>query len=109
MTEEQKIMLFNKPSDWSYIDWVNSNARYLLQKIPNRAVEWVCAGDMTGEEKAVYQTYKTTEGYLKVPNESKCGQLWWDGLSEDDKKTITEIPNFDANIFLECTGIDVEK
>lgn len=76
MTEEQKIMLFNKPSDWSYIDWVNSNARYLLQKILNRAV---------------------------------CGQLWWDGLSEDDKKTIMEIPNFDANIFLECTGIDVEK
>lgn len=28
MTEEQKIMLFDKPTDWTYRDWINSDARY---------------------------------------------------------------------------------
>ena len=108
-TEEPKIMLFNKPSDWTYRDWLNSEARHLLNQIPKNVVDWMYSSEMTDEEKAAYPTHETTGGYLKGLDESECGQLWWDGLPEDDKKTIMEIPNFDANIFLECTGIDVEK
>lgn len=33
-TVEPKIYLFNKPSDWTYRDWLNSDARYLLNQIP---------------------------------------------------------------------------
>ena len=108
-TEEQKIMLFNKPSNMTYNDWLISDARYLLNQIPKDVVEWVYEDDMTDEEKETYPTYKTTGGYLKVLDESECGQIWWDSLTDDKKKIIKSIPNFDAEIFEQCTGIKVVK
>ena len=69
-TEEQKIMLFNKPSDMTYREWIDSDARYLLNQIPKDVVEWVYEEDMTDEEKAAHPTYETTGGYLKVLDES---------------------------------------
>ena len=108
-TEEQKIMLFNKPSDMTYREWLESDARWLLNQIPKDVVEWVYEEDMTDEEKAAHPTYETTGGYLKVLDESECGQLWWNGLSDKDKFIIKAIPNFDADIFEKCTGIKVNK
>ena len=108
-TEEQKITLFNKPSDITYNDWLRSDARYLLNQIPKDVVEWVYEEDMTDEEKAVNPTYETTGGYLKVLNESECGQLWWGSLSDFQKNYIKSIPNFDAEIFEQCTGIKVDE
>ena len=108
MTEEQKISTFNKPSDWSYRDWLNSDARYLLNQIPKNVVEWVYSEDMTDEEKAEHPTHETTGGYLKVLDESDCGQLWWGSLSDRQKDIIKALPNFDPEIFEKCTGIKVD-
>ena len=108
-TEEQKIMLFNKPSNMTYREWIYSDARYLLNLIPKDVVEWVYEEDMTYEEKAANPTYETTGGYLKVLDESECGQIWWDSLSEYQKNIIKSMPNFDAEIFEQCTGIKVAK
>jgi hypothetical protein len=108
-TEEQKIMLFNKPSDMTYREWIDSNARYLLNQIPKDVVEWVYEEDMTDEEKAAHPTYETTGGYLKVLDESECGQLWWGSLSDRRKEIIKAIPNFDAEIFFQCTGVRVDE
>jgi hypothetical protein len=108
-TEEQKIMLFNKPSNMTYNDWLRSDARYLLNHIPKDVVEWVYEKDMTDEEKAAHPTYETTGGYLRVLDESECAQIWWDGLSETDKSTIKAIPNFNGEIFEECTGIKIRE
>ena len=104
-TIEQKIMLFNKPSDMAYRDWCKSDAMYLLNQIPKDVVEWIYSENMTDEEKEQHPTYKTTGGYLKRLDESECGQLWWDGLSNHRKNIIKSIPNFDAEIFFQCTGI----
>lgn len=57
-TEEQKIMLFNKPSDMTYSEWLDSDARYLLNQIPKDVVEWVYEEDMTDEEKQHIQPMK---------------------------------------------------
>ena len=108
-TEEQKIMLFNKPSDMTYSEWLDSDARYLLNQIPKDVVEWVYEENMTDEEKAAHPTYETTGGYLKVLDESECGQLWWGSLSDRKKEIIKAIPNFDAEIFFQCTGIRVDE
>ena len=108
-TEEQKIMLFNKPSDMTYREWIDSDARYLLNQIPKDVVEWVYEEDMTDEEKAAHPTYETTGGYLKVLDESECGQLWWGNLSDRRKEIIKAIPNFDAEIFFQCTGVRVDE
>ena len=108
-TKESKILMFNKPSDWSYRDWLNSYARYLLNMIPKKVVEWIWSGDMTNEEKERHPEYETTGGYLKVLDESECAQVWWDGLSDDDKQAVMNIPNFDKDIFEEITGIKMDK
>lgn len=106
-TKSQKIMLFNKPSDMTYLEWIGSDARRLLNQMPKNVIEWVNEKDMTDEERAAHPTYKTTGGYLKVLDESECGQLWWNELSNHDKQIIKNIPNFDPGIFYECTGIKV--
>ena len=109
MTEEQNIMFFNKPSDWTYNDWLRSDARYLLNRIPKNVVEWIYSEDMTDEEKAEHPTHETTGGYLKVLDESDCGQLWWGSLSDRQKNIIKALPNFDPEIFEQCTGINVNE
>ncbi len=109
MTEEQKIFMFNKPSEWTYQNWVRSDARYLLNQIPKNVVEWIYSSDMTDEEKAEHPTHETTGGYLKVLDESECGQLWWGSLSDHQKNIIKSMPNFDAEIFEQCTGVKVDE
>ena len=108
-TEEEKIHLFNKPSDWTYRDWFNSDARYLLNQIPRDVVEWIWSSDMTDKEKEAHPEHETTGGYLKVLDESDCAQIWWDGLSQIEKRIIRSIPNFDKEIFSEITGIKLES
>ena len=109
MTEEPKIMMFNKPSDWTYRDWLNSDARYLLNQIPKNVVEWVYSSEMTDEEKAEHPEHETTGGYLKILDESECGQIWWGGLLDRKKDIIKSLPNFDADIFYQCTGIKIDE
>lgn len=108
MTEEQKIMFFNQPSNWTYTDWLISETRTLLNQIPRNVVEWIYSKDMTDKEKAEYPTHETTGGYLKVLDKSECSQLWWDSLSEYEKGIIITLPNFDSEIFEQCTGIKVD-
>ena len=107
-TEEPKIFLFNKPSDWTYRDWLDSDARYLLNQIPRNVVDWIWSCDMTDEEKEHHPEYEVVGGYLKILDESECGQLWWDSLSEHKKNIIKSIPNFEAKIFEQCTGIKID-
>ena len=104
-TVEPKIYLFDKPSDWTYRDWLNSRARNLLNQIPKGVVEWIWSSDMTDSEKEEHPEHETTGGYLKVLDESDCGQIWWDGLSEYKRNIIKALPNFDEAIFEQITGI----
>ena len=106
-TEEPKIFLFNKPSDWTYRDWLNSDARYLLNQIPKNVVDWIWSDNMTDEEKEQHPEYEVVGGYLKILDESECGQLWWDSLSERYKNIIKAMPNFDKEIFEDVTGIKI--
>ena len=106
-TDEQKMIMFNKPCDWTLRDWFDCKAKRLLDQIPKKVVKWVQLSDMSDEEKIVHSTCKTTGGYLKILDESKCVQLWWNVLPEEDKQVILSLPNFDADIFEECTGIRV--
>ena len=106
---EPKIYLFNKPSNWTYRDWLNSEARYLMNQIRGDILEWVCLRDMTCEEKTAHPESETTGGYLKKLNNSESAPIWWRWLTDDKKNIIMSIPNFDKEIFKEITGIDVDK
>ena len=107
-TVSPKIYLFNKPSEWTYGDWLNSEARYLLNQILGDVLEYIYLSDMTDEEKAAHPEAETTGGYLKILDNSECAVIWWRGLSDRQKAVITAIPNFDKEIFKQITGIDVD-
>ena len=107
-TVEPTIHLFNKPSSWTYRDWLNSEARYLMNQIQRDILEWVYLSDMTDEEKAAHPEAETTGGYLKELDNSECAVIWWRSLDQRKKNVIMAIPNFDKAIFKEITGIDVD-
>lgn len=107
-TTSPKINLFNKPSSWTYRDWLNSEACCLIERISDNVVQWVQYSNMTDEEKAEHPEAETTDGYLKKLDNSECTVLWWRNLSDCQKAIITAIPNFDKAIFKEITGIDVD-
>ena len=107
-TVEPTIHLFNKPSSWTYRDWLNSKARYLMNQIQGDILEWVYLSDMTDEEKVEHPEAETTGGYLKELDNSECAVIWWRSLNQRQKNVIMAIPNFDKAIFKEITGIDVD-
>ena len=108
-TVEPKIYLFNKPSSWTYRNWLGSEARYLMKQIQGDILEWVRLRNMTDDEKTAHPESETTGGYLKKLNNSESAAIWWRSLDQRQKNIIMSIPNFDKAIFKEITGIDVDK
>lgn len=107
-TKTTKIYMFNRLSEWTCEDWLNSEARYIMNQILSNTLEYVWFSDMTDEEKATHPEAEITGGYLKTIDRKNM-QESWDNLPDDEKETIKAIPNFDKEIFKEITGIDVEK
>ena len=107
-TETENIRLFNKPSDWTHQDWLNSKAWYVMTDCPHTRTIWIDSENMIDSEKEENPTWECTGGYLKtihVTNRDK--QAWWDNLDESDKESVISLPNFDKDIFKEVTGIEV--
>ena len=98
--------MFNKASDWTIKDWWASEAKGILRGMPKETV-WIELSEMTNEEKFDNPDCETLGGYLKILDGSRSVQAWWDNLSDNDKQIILALPNFDADIFEECTGIRV--
>ena len=107
-TVSPKIYMFNKPTDWTFEQWFNCRARYLLNQIDDCPLEYIWFDSMTDEEKAAHPEVETTGGYLKERTTADNARKWWAGLSADDRNIIFSLPNFDAAIFKEITGIDVD-
>jgi len=108
-TVSPKIYMFNKPTDWTFDHWRNCRARLLLNQIDDCPLEYVYLSDMTDEEKAAHPEAETTGGYLKERTTADNARKWWARLSADDRNVILSLPNFDAAIFKEITGIDVSN
>ena len=108
-TKEPTINIFNKPSTWTYEDWLNSNVSNILANNFENNV-WVCEADMTEEEKVNHPEYKTTGGYLKVLDFKEAFKNMWIRLNKEQKNIIiNELPNFNKYIFKQITGIDIDK
>ena len=109
-TEEPKIMLFNKPSNWTMRDWENSDARRILNRVPTFcSVKYVYFSKMSEQEKADHPEAETTGGYLKIVDKIESVQNWWRDLAGREKSIVKAIPNFDKEVFKEITGINVDE
>ncbi|HGS8889063.1 TPA: pentapeptide repeat-containing protein [Clostridioides difficile] len=107
-TDVPKIRMFNKETDLTYEDWMNSDARNILKR-NSYLTKWIHIDDMTEEEKENNPGYEINNGYLKVFTFEEMCKNMWNNLTDEEKKIIIDIPNFDADIFKEITGIEVIK
>jgi hypothetical protein len=94
--------MFNKetdllPSEYSLPICLN---KFILQ-------EWVYFCNMTNQEKIDNPKAYVCDGYLKSYQYKEACKNMWDKFSESEKNEVKNIPNFDASIFEEITGIKV--
>ena len=111
-TEETTMVLFNKSSNWTRVDWEDSRAKFILDNILVSPVDTIMENAMTEKEKEEHPEYKSLGFYSKELSQeeiSDSNQKNWDKLSESSKKEVMSIPNFDKKIFKQITGIDVDR
>ena len=103
--EDRNIRIFNVPSGMSLSEFRNSEYYDALMSSPLLLTEWVeyTQVEMDTEEN------KSIGGYLKQRTYKEACSLWWEKMSQENREIVQRIPNFNADIFLEITGIDVKK
>ena len=106
-TEEHTIRIFDVESDMTFRQWRDSDAYSLLARIELKPNQFIRSSDMTDEEKVAHPEHETMGGYLKVCDTGKAFSTWWDSLTKNEKSIIKNIPNFNAEKFLQLTGIQV--
>lgn len=103
-TNSPKLRLFNKETDFTMEEFIKTEWYAALTSGKFNLTKWRA---YTDEEKAQDERKRFIDGGLiTIPYKEACAN-WWASLSEKDKAIIKTIPNFDANIFAEITGIDV--
>ena len=101
---DMNIRIFNRPSGMSLRDFYRSRYYEALCSAPFMLTEWI---PYTEEEKKADPEKEMIGGYLKEYTMKEAWANWWGEMSEEDKKIVQDIPNFDAKIFKEITGIEV--
>ena len=100
----EPIYLFNKPTKMSRDDIRNTKGFQVLNW--NYADSWwIYSDNMTAEEKTAHPEHVTTGGYLKTVDFETACKIMWENLDDEEKKSVTQIPNFDAKVFESITGI----
>ena len=102
-TTPETANYFNKPfniEDWNGTEKPN----FIYEPSPTT---WVDAHDMTDVEKAEHLLWETAGGYLRTNDMKEEWKKAYEHASDEDKALLLALPNFDADVFLEITGIDV--
>ena len=101
---DMNIRIFNKPSGMSMHEFYISRYWRAIRNAPFELTEWV---NYTEEEIVADTEKERKRGYLKTNTYEEAWAKWWKNLDDESRKTIQEIPNFDAAIFKDITGIEV--
>ena len=102
---ENKCFIFDKISDFTVREFLNSKYYDALTSAPFVLTEWI---EYSEEEKAADKSKALIGGYLKTYDYKEACANWWSKMTEKNKKLVQEIPNFDAEKFYRITGIRVE-
>ena len=100
---ETTVRMFNKETNlkWEEIDHPNFYGFNLN--------EWVSESEMTDEEKKADPQFFVRGGYLKTYEWEEAWANFWRDTDEENCQKFLNLPNFDADVFKEITGIDVTK
>ena len=105
-TNEPKMRFFNKDSEYTYSEF---SEKFSFVYPDLRTGQWISKDDMTDVEKKEVSGWDEMGGYLKTMDYKEAWAEYWSRASEGDKQWFQSLPNFDADIFEEITGIDVGK
>lgn len=97
--KEPKICIFNIPTDWTLSEFRKSKYYRAIESSDFSLTEWVSAPDYTQQKIG-------PGGKLKTYAYEEACRKWWNGLTEENKAIIKDIPNFDVDVFCDITGID---
>ena len=104
-TNEPKARFFNKDSEYTNTEFRNKFG-YTTINLP--ITRWIDSSEMTDDEKKSVKGWETMGGYLKTLSYKEAWKKGWDEANEEQRAWFKNLPNFDAAIFKEITGIDVE-
>ena len=105
-TNAPDVRMFNAYSGLEFNGAIHIKFRKLISSKSTPLCEWVSASNMTDEEKELHnKTWETTQGYLKINDISNNNNK----ISKDEEEFLRSLPNFDEQILLECTGIDLSR
>ncbi len=105
-TEEPKINIFNMPTDMTMREFVKSKYYNAIVSSPFNLTKWI---EYTAEEKAQDEKKALIGGYLQIYSYKEACQNWWANMSPENKEIIKSMPNFNAEIFKEITGIETKE
>ena len=86
-------------------EWEKHKAVELMYSIDNTI--WIPWSAMTEQERNDNPKYEASDGYTKTIPLKEAWKNAWGNWSDENKKVFTTLPNFDAAIFEEITGIKV--
>ena len=99
---------FDKPTSLTFIEaYVLEGIKTIRNKYQNNI--WVSSDNMSDSEKEEHPDHEATGGYLKVLGYKEAWKEMWKSLSEKEKQSILDLPNFDKDIFFDITGIRIKK
>ena len=105
-TKERTLTMFNKDSEMTWNEFINSEYYDAIYSSPFSLTEWIY---YTEEEKKNSPIRQAIGGYLKKYTFKEACKNWWDNMTDENKDIIQSIPNFDKKIFKEITGIEVQE
>lgn len=101
---DNNIRIFNKPSRMSLKEYYNSKYWEAMNSVPFELTKWI---EYTQAEKAADPKKELIGGYLKTYTMEEAWANWWAELNDENREIIKSIPNFDAEIFKDITGIEI--
>ncbi|MGB4106616.1 MAG: pentapeptide repeat-containing protein, partial [Alphaproteobacteria bacterium] len=99
----ESILVFNKPCDVAVWD-ESYKPRFLYIDL----TVWISENEMTDQEKIDNPKFFVAGGYLKKRDYREVFQESWNKSDKEDRDKVRQLPNFDAALFKEITGIDVD-
>jgi hypothetical protein len=99
----EKAYYFDKLLDVS--EWNAAEKPDWLYKVT--PTTFVTSNKMTDKEKEDNPTHETTGGYLRVNDMKEEWRNAYEAATPEDRALTKQLPGFDADVFMEITGIDL--
>ena len=97
------VLAFNK--SYNRVLWDDTQKPDFISRV--EVDEWISWGSMSDKEKADNKNAFVTDGYIKVIGYKEAWKKAFDSATKNDIELLKALPNFDAKVFEEITGIKV--